>query len=65
MTKAQAVALFKEEVLPIIQSRYETDGERDVIARSEAWNNFTDALCKDGQITDHQYETWVHPPCCN
>ena len=30
-------------------------------ARSEAWNNYTDMLCKDGQITSKQYETWAHP----
>ena len=29
--------------------------------RDEAWNNFTDALCKDGRITARQYDRWVHP----
>ena len=65
MTKAQAVAEFKEWVLPAIREKYEQDGKRDVIARSEAWNNFTDALCKEERITAKQYETWDHPRCCN
>lgn len=30
-------------------------------AKCEAWNNFTDSLCKSGQISIHQYETWVNP----
>lgn len=64
MTKQEAVEMFKEEVLPYVKQMYEQDGERDVIARSEEWNNFTDWLCKEGYITSHQYETWTHPRCC-
>ena len=33
----------------------------DYIWRREAWNNYTDALCKDGLITVKQYETWANP----
>ena len=33
----------------------------DVIAKREEWNNFTDALCKEGYITEKQYETWTNP----
>jgi len=28
---------------------------------AEAWNEFTDYLCKNGEITEHQYNTWTHP----
>lgn len=64
MSKADAVADFKENVMPGVREAYEKDGRPDFIARSEAWNNFTDALCKDGLITMHQYETWTHPAIC-
>lgn len=33
----------------------------DVIAKRESWNNYTDALCKDGEITLKQYENWSNP----
>lgn len=57
MTKKQALKLFRElyppEALRILS--------QDVVARREAWNDFTDALCKSGEITLKQYETWVNP----
>lgn len=58
MKKEQAIKLFKEEILPIIIKEY---GKDDKPAISEAWNNFTDALCKDGEITQHQYNIWTNP----
>lgn len=42
-------ARFREEVLPHVPSD-------DEPAISEAFNNWTDMLCKDGQITAHQYD---------
>ena len=33
----------------------------DVIAKREAWNNYTDALCKEGLITNQQYDSWTNP----
>lgn len=59
MTKKQALRDFKEHVLPNIPLRH--NGKVDEVARSEAWNNYTDALCKDGQITLKQYESWTNP----
>lgn len=64
MTKREAVAEFRADVLPFVKARYEQDGKPDHIARSEAWNDWTDMLCKDRRITSHQYETWTHPPEC-
>ena len=61
---AQAVENFNEFILPIVKQGMEQDGEPDYIARSEAWNNWTDSLCKDGQISDWQYENWSHPDSC-
>lgn len=63
-TKAQVERSFRETILPCVRERFEQDGAADYPARSEAWNNFTDALCKDGAITSHQYNTWSHPACC-
>ena len=33
----------------------------DTIAKREDWNNFTDALCQDGMITQRQCDTWSNP----
>ena len=33
----------------------------DRIATAENWNNYTDFLCKDRQITDKQYNNWTNP----
>ena len=60
ITLAEACATFIVEILPMIQEQYEQDGTPDIPARSEAWNNWTDALCKDEQISDWQYENWPH-----
>jgi hypothetical protein len=64
VNKKQAVVEFKEYWLPVIKEEYEQDGVPDYPARSEAWNNYTDMLCKDGQITDWQYTNWKLPECC-
>ena len=64
MTKREAEREFKEHILPFVRESYEQDGRADWVARREAWNNWTDSLCKDGQITSHQYNTWLHPRCC-
>jgi len=58
MTKREAVALFRAEVLPEVVKRYSKD---DKPAICEAWNDWTDGLCKDKQITARQYDTWTHP----
>ena len=63
MTFAQACETFTTEILPMIQEAYEQDGIADYPARREAWNNWTDSLCKDEQISDWQYMNWDHPPC--
>tara|TARA_R110000824_G_scaffold232791_2_gene420953 strand:+ start:373 stop:597 length:225 start_codon:yes stop_codon:yes gene_type:complete len=64
MTRDEAIDIFDNHILPLVQQGMESDGEPDIPARSEAWNNWTDAMCKDGQISDWQYENWTHPPSC-
>jgi len=62
MNKRQVDASFKEHSLPHIdQVCRERSGTIDRIARWEAWNNYTDGLCKDGLITDWQYHNWANP----
>ena len=61
---ADACDQFEFDILPFIQDEYEQDGEPDWPARREAWNNWTDSLCKDGQISDWQYENWSQPRVC-
>lgn len=68
LTYSQVVQMYRNEVLPGVIKRYEiphlehTGHSRiDVPARQEAWNNFTDYLCKDGQITRKQYDNWCLP----
>jgi hypothetical protein len=63
MTFAQACECFTLEILPMIQAAHEQDGIADMPARREAWNNWTDSMCKDEQISDWQYMNWGHPPC--
>ena len=55
MTKAEAVKMFRE--------LYKRWGGRknDPISKREEWNNWTDSLCKDGLITEKQYENWGQP----
>ena len=60
---ADACETFTTEILPMIQEAYEQDGQPDWPARREAWNNWTDALASDGQISDWQVANWDHPPC--
>ena len=67
MTKVEAVHLFLEQEMPAIRRAEEENGFgslRDVPMRREAWGNFTDSLCKNGQITMRQYENWVTPKFC-
>jgi len=68
MKWAEAEDFFIEQHLPVIriverQNGYE-HGEIDGPMRREQWNNWTDALCKAGEISDWQYENWSQPECC-
>ena len=60
-TKAEVLRRFREEVLPYIRQRYEQDGRVDTVARREAWNDYTDMLAKNREITTKQYEDWDNP----
>ena len=59
---ADACETFTTEILPMIQER-ERAGHPDIPARREAWNNWTDSLACDEQISDWQVHNWGHPSC--
>jgi hypothetical protein len=61
MTKREALELYEERWLPSIKKVFEQDGVVDVSARREDWNNFTDWLREEGEITAEQYQTWGNP----
>ena len=62
MTKAEALKLFRFIYkIKAIENGYRRG---DVVAKRTEWNNYTDALCKDGFITSKQYDTWDHPFYC-
>ena len=65
ITRKQAIHEFELFVLPAIMDEYEYDGVPDLPARREAWNNWTDGLCRDMIISDWQYENWSQPASCN
>ena len=54
LTKKQVLQMFREFWTGHPGSWTESE-------RREAWNDFTDDLCKTRQITLHQYETWDNP----
>ncbi len=64
MTRDEAIEQFDNYVLPVVIQLHEQDGKFDECPRSEAWNNWTDAMCKDRRISDWQYENWTHPDSC-
>jgi|TARA_R110000796_G_scaffold9918_1_gene33434 hypothetical protein len=57
LTKKTALSIFKEEV----NTPQNANLKGDKVALCEAWNNFTDMLCKDDLITDAQYNNWANP----
>lgn len=56
MTKAQALKQFKE-----LYASFLKENKQDKVAIRTAWNDYTDMLTKDGEITENQYNTWTQP----
>ena len=54
MLKQTAVANFKHLWNDLCEES--PQWRDDTIAKRESWNNFTDALCKSGDMTLKQYE---------
>ena len=49
--------LFDEDIAPMVLETYEED---DTVAFDEAFNDWTDALCKDGVIHPEQYSQYCY-----
>ena len=56
LTKKQALIIFKDLYKDFLKKN-----RFDYVAKREAWNNWTDALCKDRVITSWQYDNWTQP----
>ena len=48
---------FDSEVLPSVVEQY---GESDQVAINEAFNDWADALCKDGELHPEQYNNYCY-----
>jgi hypothetical protein len=67
MKKIKAVEIFKIDIMPDIkkEERKISLKFRDLPMRRQAWNDFCDYLCMEGEITDAQRMNWTQPAICN
>ena len=56
MTKAEALKDFR-----LLYKTFTNYRKGDVVAKRTEWNDWTDSLCKEGLITEKQYENWGQP----
>jgi len=54
------MALTKKEVLRMFRKSF-TISRTDSTMNRENFANFTDSLCKNGEITLKEYENWSNP----
>lgn len=59
ITKVQALEQFRHNWNVLIKQQ--PKHKNDVIAKRESWNNFVDALNKEGWVSDNQAMTWSNP----
>jgi len=59
ITKAQALSQFRHnwKVITIAHPKL----KNDVVWKRTEWNDFTDSLCKEGYISENQYNNWTNP----
>lgn len=48
---------FDDEIAPLVIEQY---GENDTVAMNQAFNDWSDMLCKDGEIHEEQYNTYSY-----
>lgn len=56
-TEEELSKLFDEQVAPMVIEQY---GENDSVAMNEAFNDWSDGLCKDGEIHAEQYNSYCY-----
>jgi len=54
MTKREALNLFRNEILPSLT-------DRSSVTLRCAWNDYTDILFQNKEITEDQYNNWTNP----
>jgi len=59
ITKAQALQQFKYN-WKVVTNAY-PKLKNDIVWKRTEWNDFTDALCKEGYISENQYNNWSNP----
>lgn len=64
LTAGEVRQHWKNNVLPRVKEKYEADGIKDRIARSESFHNYIDMLYKDGQISEYLYDIIALPKEC-
>lgn len=62
MTNKEAVKEYKNN---LGEETYKNLLKHDKIALRTGFNDYKDALCKDGEITQKQYDTWCCPSSWN
>ena len=60
MKKHETTALFIESYYGNKKNLYNAL-KADRLAVQQEWEIFIDSLCRDGEITIKQYDTWVFP----
>lgn len=58
--KQTAMIIWRRDYKPDVLEQFPNDKP----ALRLSWSYFTDDLCKSGNITLRQYETWTYPPEC-
>ena len=59
MTKAQALAEFRICWKGVVDAYPRLKG--DTVWKREEWNNFVDALNKEGYVSNYQANNWSNP----
>jgi hypothetical protein len=54
MTKAEAIRDFRDRFYRLLVTK-------DIPAKRQAWNDYTDMLCKDGLISQKKAANWHQP----
>lgn len=58
MNKQLALKFFRDKIRPKVIEQY---GKDDRMAIQLAWSEYTDHLCKNGLISQNQYDRWSNP----
>ena len=60
LTEEEVTEMWENNILPLVVKAYESDGVPDRPARRESFNNYTDQLCNECEITEDQYDEYCY-----